>query len=94
MASEGENNFHSHFLDRRMSLSEVERKINAVVGSLVSQSGTLIQSVRDLIEAFELSRSLDQRLIMVTAATRLPRSDLTTNTIPFHERRTQDRYSI
>ena len=49
-ASDAEGNLQSQLLERRLSSSEVERRINAKVAPLATQLETLIQSVRELSE--------------------------------------------
>ena len=44
-ASEGEDNLHSQLLNRRLSSSGVDRKINAIIYPLATQLEMLIQSV-------------------------------------------------
>ena len=41
-----EDNLPSQLLDRRLTPSEVDRRINAIVASLATQLRTLIQSVK------------------------------------------------
>ena len=71
-ASQGEKNLQSPLLNRRISSSEVDRKIKAIVAPLSTQLEMLIQSVRELSErsstrftegnvASERSRSSGQR---------------------------------
>ena len=58
-ASEGEDNLRSQLLDRRLSLSEIDRRINAIAAPLATQLETLIQSVRKLRERI-LNRSTEK----------------------------------
>ena len=71
-SSDGEVNLQSQLLDRRLTLTEVNRKRRAIVDPLAAELETLIQLVRQLSEksskrptdweaAFERSRSLGQR---------------------------------
>ena len=47
-ANDVEDNLQSQLLERKLSSSEVDRRINAIVVPLATQLETLIQSVRDL----------------------------------------------
>ena len=49
-ASDGEENLRSEPLDRRMTSSEIDRKINPIVAPLSSQLELLILSMRELDE--------------------------------------------
>ena len=49
-ASDAKDNLLSQLLERRLSWSEVDRKINAVVAPLATQLEALMQSVRELSE--------------------------------------------
>ena len=42
--SEGKDNLQSHLLERRLSSSEIDRRINAIVAALAMQVETLLQS--------------------------------------------------
>ena len=48
--SDGEDNLQSQLLERKLSSSKVDRRINAIVAPLATQIETLIQSVRELNE--------------------------------------------
>ena len=62
LASEGKDNFQSQLLDWRMSLTEIDTKINGIVEHLTLQLEALLQTMKEHIE-----RNLN-RLIEVNAA--------------------------
>ena len=47
-ASDAEDNLQSQLLERKLSSSEVDRRIKAIYAPLASQLETLIQSLREL----------------------------------------------
>ena len=60
LASERENNLQSQLLDRRISSSEADRKINAIVAPLATQLETLIQAVEKLAREVEITFRRDR----------------------------------
>ena len=54
--SEGDDNFRSQLLDRRLSSSEVDRRMNAIVAPLAMQSDRLIKPVGELSEKIRTDR--------------------------------------